>query len=203
MEQTLCTLLLAITASRTLQPLWGQCLLCSIQGRPIVPRWGTLTSGSSFGSPKKWRTKAPVTSSLSSPDISGTGTAVTSESFHPTRVMIGKSSTQLWFDITQQSYRHPSHQSELCHKWKVNSFVYSDLCYTNRHYHSMDAFSNYDLLDTVTGRKVAEGHKASFCLEDTGCDPGFRRRYACTSHTQVLNTYTMGARGSFVRLTWG
>lgn len=49
----------------------------------------------------------------------------------------------------------------------------------------MDAFSNYDLLDVVTGRKVAEGHKASFCLEDTGCDPGFRRRYACTSHTQV------------------
>uniref|UniRef100_H3C3I8 Lysyl oxidase homolog n=1 Tax=Tetraodon nigroviridis TaxID=99883 RepID=H3C3I8_TETNG len=57
----------------------------------------------------------------------------------------------------------------------------------HQHYHSMDAFSNYDLLDTVTGRKVAEGHKASFCLEDTGCDPGFRRRYACTSHTQGLS----------------
>uniref|UniRef100_A0A8D3BM87 Lysyl oxidase homolog n=1 Tax=Scophthalmus maximus TaxID=52904 RepID=A0A8D3BM87_SCOMX len=57
----------------------------------------------------------------------------------------------------------------------------------HQHYHSMDAFSNYDLLDAVTGRKVAEGHKASFCLEDTGCDPGFRRRYACTSHTQGLS----------------
>ncbi|XP_074507897.1 protein-lysine 6-oxidase-like [Sebastes fasciatus] len=57
----------------------------------------------------------------------------------------------------------------------------------HQHYHSMDAFSNYDLLDIVTGRKVAEGHKASFCLEDTGCDPGFRRRYACTSHTQGLS----------------
>ncbi|KAM7400313.1 hypothetical protein PAMA_004825 [Pampus argenteus] len=57
----------------------------------------------------------------------------------------------------------------------------------HQHYHSMDAFSNYDLLDVITGRKVAEGHKASFCLEDTGCDPGFRRRYACTSHTQGLS----------------
>ncbi|XP_035994306.1 protein-lysine 6-oxidase-like [Fundulus heteroclitus] len=57
----------------------------------------------------------------------------------------------------------------------------------HQHYHSMDAFSNYDLLDMVSGRKVAEGHKASFCLEDTGCDPGIRRRYACTSHTQGLS----------------
>ncbi|XP_032420638.1 lysyl oxidase-like 5b [Xiphophorus hellerii] len=57
----------------------------------------------------------------------------------------------------------------------------------HQHFHSMDAFSNYDLLDIMTGRKVAEGHKASFCLEDTGCDPGFRRRYACTSHTQGLS----------------
>ncbi|XP_013862878.1 lysyl oxidase-like 5b [Austrofundulus limnaeus] len=57
----------------------------------------------------------------------------------------------------------------------------------HQHYHSMDAFSNYDLLDMVTGLKVAEGHKASFCLEDTGCDHGFRRRYACTSHTQGLS----------------
>ncbi|TNN58074.1 Protein-lysine 6-oxidase [Liparis tanakae] len=57
----------------------------------------------------------------------------------------------------------------------------------HQHFHSMEAFSNYDLLDIVTGQKVAEGHKASFCLEDTGCEPGFRRRYACTSHTQGLS----------------
>ncbi|XP_076149931.1 lysyl oxidase-like 5b [Alosa pseudoharengus] len=64
------------------------------------------------------------------------------------------------------------------HQWEWHS--------CHQHYHSMDAFSNYDLLDAL-GRKVAEGHKASFCLEDTGCDSGFRRRYACTTHTQGLS----------------
>uniref|UniRef100_A0A8C2JJE8 Lysyl oxidase homolog n=2 Tax=Cyprinus carpio TaxID=7962 RepID=A0A8C2JJE8_CYPCA len=65
------------------------------------------------------------------------------------------------------------------HQWEWHS--------CHQHYHSMDAFSNYDLLDINTGLKVAEGHKASFCLEDTGCDSGFHRRYACTAHTQGLS----------------
>ncbi|KAL0965593.1 hypothetical protein UPYG_G00283320 [Umbra pygmaea] len=56
----------------------------------------------------------------------------------------------------------------------------------HQHYHSMDEFSHYDLLDS-DGRSVAEGHKASFCLEDSSCDYGYYRRYACTSHTQGLS----------------
>ncbi|XP_056592499.1 protein-lysine 6-oxidase [Triplophysa dalaica] len=57
----------------------------------------------------------------------------------------------------------------------------------HQHYHSMDEFSHYDLLDASSQRRVAEGHKASFCLEDTSCDYGYYRRYACTSHTQGLS----------------
>ncbi|XP_034048625.1 protein-lysine 6-oxidase isoform X2 [Thalassophryne amazonica] len=57
----------------------------------------------------------------------------------------------------------------------------------HQHYHSMDEFSHYDLLDATSQRTVAEGHKASFCLEDTSCDYGYYRRYACTAHTQGLS----------------
>lgn len=65
------------------------------------------------------------------------------------------------------------------HTWEWHS--------CHQHYHSMDEFSHYDLVEIGTGRKVAEGHKASFCLEDTTCDFGHLKRFACTSHTQGLS----------------
>ena len=42
----------------------------------------------------------------------------------------------------------------------------------------MQTFAEYDILDQQ-GNKVANGHKASFCLEDVRCMPGVKKKYAC------------------------
>ncbi|ERL91047.1 hypothetical protein D910_08389 [Dendroctonus ponderosae] len=49
------------------------------------------------------------------------------------------------------------------------------------HYHSMEVFATFDIFD-AKGARVAEGHKASFCLEDNQCLPGVEPKYACANY---------------------
>ncbi|XP_074597617.1 lysyl oxidase homolog 3-like [Brevipalpus obovatus] len=51
----------------------------------------------------------------------------------------------------------------------------------HRHYHSMEIFAHFDIIDH-NNRKVAEGHKASFCLEDNECIHGSRAKYSCANY---------------------
>lgn len=56
----------------------------------------------------------------------------------------------------------------------------------HRHYHSMETFAEFNVYD-LKYKKVAEGHKASFCLMDSKCQPGFRQKYSCENRTQGIS----------------
>ncbi|OWF45340.1 Lysyl oxidase-like 3 [Mizuhopecten yessoensis] len=51
------------------------------------------------------------------------------------------------------------------------------------HYHSMEIFAHYDITDQ-NGNLMAEGLKASFCLEDSECGRGVRPKYNCQNFGQ-------------------
>ena len=45
----------------------------------------------------------------------------------------------------------------------------------------MEVFAHFDLLDHA-GNRIAEGHKASFCLEDNDCQEGSPAKYMCANY---------------------
>jgi lysyl oxidase-like protein 2/3/4 len=45
----------------------------------------------------------------------------------------------------------------------------------------MEVFAHFDILNSQ-GERVAEGHKASFCLEDNNCKEGVTPKYACANY---------------------
>lgn len=55
----------------------------------------------------------------------------------------------------------------------------------------MEIFAHYDITDLL-GNKVAEGHKASFCLEDSQCDPGKDKKFQCKGFADQGKTRLRG-----------
>jgi len=45
----------------------------------------------------------------------------------------------------------------------------------------MEVFATFDIFN-LRGIKVAQGHKASFCLEDSNCLPGVAKKYNCANY---------------------
>ena len=73
----------------------------------------------------------------------------------------------------------------------------------HRHYHSFEAFVDFNLVDPATGVKVAEGHKASFCLEDTVCAEGHSPHYMCRPDSDQGISANCGDRyGRYLDCQW-
>ena len=61
--------------------------------------------------------------------------------------------------------------------WKYSfPLVVKPICFLLfSHSHSMAVFTYYDIMDKDRN-KIAEGHKASFCLEDSECKAGVKKK---------------------------
>eukprot|EP00117_Sycon_ciliatum_P038623 scpid28565/ scgid28669/ Lysyl oxidase homolog 2A; Lysyl oxidase-like protein 2A len=71
----------------------------------------------------------------------------------------------------------------------------------HRHYHSFDDYATYDLVDSA-GVKRGFGHKASFCLTDSACDPGVQPKYECGLNNQGISINCSDAYGANLDCQW-
>ncbi len=51
----------------------------------------------------------------------------------------------------------------------------------------MEVFAHFDVLSS-SGERIAEGHKASFCLEDNFCSGGAEPKYDCENYGEQVPT---------------
>lgn len=65
----------------------------------------------------------------------------------------------------------------------------------------MEVFALYDLMD-LNHNRVAEGHKASFCLEDVECLPGKEKRYECVGYSDQGTIYIWGVQINDISPSW-
>lgn len=72
----------------------------------------------------------------------------------------------------------------------------------HQHFHSMEDFVHYNLINESTGMKMAEGHKASFCLEDSRCVRSYSPRYYCSLGTQGISVNCGDLYGSHLDCQW-
>ena len=70
----------------------------------------------------------------------------------------------------------------------------------HRHFHSFERFIDYDILNQ-NSFKVADGHKASFCLEDSICDIGASARFSCRSG-QGISVNCGDLYGNYLDCQW-